>query len=336
MSIDAPRLHDSALAADGVFSGSGVKALAFAGALAATEEAGFRDWRSLAGISAGAITAMALAVGYDARGLREAIERFDFGRVAEYGRLPLSGHTRRAPQACDALTAWICALLEQAPLAGVDSSTTFGQLSVLAPKSTLVVIGCDIAHGRAVEFPREVPLYEDAQGQALTPDAFPIRLAVRISAGFPCFFPTIGGLWDRTTKKQGAFVDGGLVSSLPISVFDRPRPSRPTLGFQTHGGFDAREGHPSHREIGESPGEMLEAILDTALSALAKLELRRFESRMIAIPTGGVHALNFTLTRAERDHLYQAGFKAAKEFFVGSPRPENSFGRAPGEMASPR
>src|SRR5438128_2339802 len=72
------------LTADGIFSGGGIKGLAFAGALAAAEEAGYTDWASLAGTSAGAITAMALAVGYDAAALRRLFS-FDFSRINDRG-----------------------------------------------------------------------------------------------------------------------------------------------------------------------------------------------------------------------------------------------------------
>jgi len=41
-----------ALTADGVFSGGGIKGLAFAGALAGAEEAGYGEWHQLAGTSA--------------------------------------------------------------------------------------------------------------------------------------------------------------------------------------------------------------------------------------------------------------------------------------------
>lgn len=64
------------LTADGVFSGGGIKGLAFAGALMATEEAGYREWHELAGTSAGAITAMALAAGYDAGLLTSTLDAF--------------------------------------------------------------------------------------------------------------------------------------------------------------------------------------------------------------------------------------------------------------------
>lgn len=73
--------------ADGVFSGGGIKGLAFAGGLQAAAEAGYDEWSKLAGTSAGAITAMALAVGYTAQGLREQLDNFDFGSIADYGAI---------------------------------------------------------------------------------------------------------------------------------------------------------------------------------------------------------------------------------------------------------
>ena len=71
--IAAPGPAPGVLTADGVFSGGGIRGLAFAGALAAAEEVGYRRWHELAGTSAGAITAMALAVGYDAKTIRKKI-----------------------------------------------------------------------------------------------------------------------------------------------------------------------------------------------------------------------------------------------------------------------
>ncbi|HWX52246.1 MAG TPA: hypothetical protein VNY34_03075, partial [Solirubrobacteraceae bacterium] len=105
----------------------------------------------------------------------------------------------------------------------------------------------------------------------------------------------------------------------------------PTWGFHLHGGFDARENQPSHRDIGGLtwPKEMLEGILDTATNALDKFELQRFESRVIPIPTGEVSTLNFNLSDSEKAYLYESGMKAARGFFATAPKPENSYGKVP-------
>src|SRR5581483_10616165 len=98
------------------------------------------------------------------------------------------------------------------------------------------------------------------------------------------------------------FVDGGVASPFPVFVFDEEHPTHPTWGFHLHGGLSAREDEPSHRDIGGLtwPKEMLEAILDTSMNALDKFELKRFGSRVIAIPTGAVSTLNFNLDAREK------------------------------------
>ena len=320
--------------ADGVFSGGGIKGLAFAGALTATEEAGYREWHELAGTSAGAITAMALAAGYDAALLTKTLNAFDFSRIADYGSpIHLLGAVRdlifhESIVKGDELTNWIQELLDGSPVQGVSRTTTFGELAALTGR-TLVVVGTDLAHSRMVEFPRDVELYQDKDGTQLVPDQFPVYKAVRISAGYPYFFPPVGGLWDRFTKKEGVFVDGGVAAAFPVFVFDKREPQHPTWGYHLHGGLDAKENEPSYREIGgiEWPKQMVEGILDAAMNALDKFTERRFEQRVIPIPTGEVSTLNFNLSAEEKKYLYDSGFKAAKEFFAGSPKPENSYGK---------
>jgi NTE family protein len=336
MSADAGAAGPQQLTADGVFSGGGIKGLAFAGALTATEEAGYTEWHELAGTSAGAITAMALAAGYDAGLLTKTLDAFDFGRIADYGSpIHVLGAVRdlifhESIVKGDELTNWIEELLDGSPVQGIGRTTTFGELTALTGR-TLVVVGTDLAHSRMVEFPRDVALYEDKRGKQLDPDEFPVAKAVRISAGYPYFFPPTGGLWDRFTKKEGVFVDGGVAAAFPVFVFDKREPEHPTWGYHLHGGMDAKENEPSYTKIGgiEWPKQMLEGILDTAMNALDKFTERRFEQRVIPIPTGEVSTLNFNLSSHEKKYLYDSGLKSAKEFFARSPEPENSYGKLP-------
>lgn len=325
-----------ALSADGVFSGGGIKGLAFAGALVATEEAGYREWHELAGTSAGAITAMALAAGYDATLLTKTLDAFDFGLIADYGSpIHLLGAVRdlifhESIVRGDELTNWIEELLDGSPVAGVDKTTTFGELKQKTAR-TLVVVGTDLAHSRMVRFPDDLTLYQDSDGKQLDPDEFPVAKAVRISAGYPYFFPPTGGLFDRFTKKEGVFVDGGVAAAFPVFVFDKREPRHPTWGYHLHGGLDAKENEPSYRKIGgiEWPKQMLEGILDTAMNALDRFSEQRFESRVIPIPTGEVSTLNFNLSSKEKEYLYNSGRDAAKEFFGNPQPPENSYGKLP-------
>jgi NTE family protein len=317
--------------ADGVFSGGGIKGLAFAGALQAAADAGYNEWVKLAGTSAGAITAMALAVGYDAQGLREQLEHFDFSTIADYGRLGqveipenlalLHGATKGK-----VLHAWIEKLLDEAP----HKVRTFGELDELGPEK-LRVVGADLAHSRMVVFPEDVALYVDKDGNALVPKNFPIADAVRISAGFPYFFPPLA-LRDGRTKEDGVLVDGGVTSAFPIFLFDTPKPQHPTWGFRLYAGNPPEK--PSYTAIDGLlwSVDMLKAIVDTSMNALDKLELKAFRPRTISIPTGDIATLDFALTKEQQEELYDFGHKAAEEFFKTKPDGHNTYGAIPANI----
>jgi NTE family protein len=309
--------------ADGVFAGGGVKGLALTGALQAAAEAGYDDWHQLAGTSAGAITSMALAVGYDAEGLKHQLEAFDFAKIADYGGPLGIGRienliVRDALTHGKALARFIEQLLKDAP----HPATKFGELG-----GRLRVIGTDLAHVRMVIFPEDVNLYVDSDGKPLDPDEFPIAEAVRISAGYPYFFPPLK-LRDAVTKKEGVLVDGGVVSAFPVFLFDAPQPTHPTWGFQLFGGYTEK---PTYESIGGVgwPVDMLKAILDASTSALDKLTLRAFGNRTIAIPTGDVSTLDFALSAEQKQFLYDSGYNAAKSFFAASPKATNIYGATP-------
>jgi NTE family protein len=316
--------------ADGVFMGGGIKGLALVGAVKAAAEAGWDEWVQLAGTSSGAIISMALAVGYDARGLREAADSFDFSKVDDYGPLgrfevPVNLALLRGVTHGKVLAAWIEQLLAQAP----RPARVFGDL---AP-GKLRVVGTDLAHTRMVVFPEDVALYIDEHGRPLVPDEFPIAKAVRISAGFPYFFPPLA-LRDAHTKKSGAMVDGGVVSPFPVFLFDHPQPQRPTWGFRLYAGTAPER--PSHTSVSGPlwPIEMLIAIVDTSTNALDKFEEHEYHPRTIALPTGDISTLDFGISDQQKEFLYDSGYEAAKAFFAGHPTGVNSYGAIPANIAA--
>lgn len=315
--------------ADGVFSGGGIKGLAFAGALEATSEAGYDEWMKLAGTSAGAITAMALAVGYDAERLRAELERVDFGSIADTGA-PLGIGVvwnlvqRHGVTRGKVLHDWIRGLLKNAP----QPATKFGELD-----GRLQVVGTDLAHARMVVFPRDVAQYVDEHDNPLDPDEFEIADAVRISAGYPYFFPPLKLRYGETGK-DGVLVDGGICSTFPVFLFDVPDPQHPTWGFRlTEGPLSS--GLPLHQIGGiDWPIDMLSALLDTSVNALDQLELDEdhFKARTIAIPTAEVPVLKFDLSKADQKYLRDQGYNAAKAFFASNPNALNSFREVPASI----
>lgn len=308
-----------------MFSGGGIKGLAFAGGLQAAAEAGYDEWSRLAGTSAGAITAMALAVGYDAQGLRKTLEEFDFSEIADYGPLgkaeiPLNLELHKGVTKGKALYGWIETLLTDAPKPAVK----FGDLE----PGKLQVVGVDLAHSRMVVFPQDVALYVDENDKPLVPEEFPIADAVRISAGFPYFFPPLN-LRDGQTGKDGVLVDGGVASAFPIFLFDKPDPKHPTWGFRLYSGTGPEK--PSYTEIDGAlwPVDMLKAIVDTSINALDKLEMVAFAPRTISLPTGDIPTLDFSLSEAQKKELYDFGYETTKKFFEATPDGRNTFGAVP-------
>jgi NTE family protein len=310
--------------ADGVFAGGGVKGLAFTGALQAAADAGYDEWVNVAGTSAGAITAMALAVGYDPAGMKQQLEAFDLAKIADYGG-PLGVGRIENLIVRDALTRgkvlsrFIEQLLKDAP----RPATKFGELD-----GHLRVVGSDLAHARVVVFPEDVSLYTDPDGKPLDPAEFAIADAVRISAGYPYFFPPLK-LRDAVTRKDGVLVDGGVVSAYPVFLFDTPQPQHPTWGFRLFAGSAPER--PTYDQISGVawPLDMLGAILDTAMNAFDKLEMKAFGNRTVAIPTGDVSTLDFALSAEQKQFLYDSGYQAAKAFFAASPKATNMYGATP-------
>jgi|SRR5947209_4556414 len=324
---DLPSAPD--LRADGAFSGGGVKALAFAGALKAAEEAGYRDWHRLAGTSAGAITAMSLAAGHTADSLAELLFEFDFKTIVDKGDPPRLAQisnlvSRRALARGEALREWIRLLLSRAP----NQVRTFGDL-----EGRLTVVATDLVHKRMVVFPDDASLYCDPNGRPWDPKAFPIVDAVRISAGYPFMFPPVE-LRDAATGQAAALVDGGIVSSFPVFVFDHEQGCHPTWAFRLHDEQITRP-HAPLRGL-RWPLEMMRAVLDTSMNALDSLEAKTFAERTIAIPTGTIPTLQFDLSDADKRELWHAGYDAAKAFFVSAPKPRNIYGVSPPLETLPR
>jgi hypothetical protein len=100
-------------------------------------------------------------------------------------------------------------------------AATFGELD-----GRLKVVGSDLVHGRMVVFPDDVGKYLDAHGKPYVPEEFPIATAVRISAGYPGFFPPISLRYAGTGKGRRARGRRGDVRLTGVPV--RPATARPS------------------------------------------------------------------------------------------------------------
>lgn len=304
--------------ADLVFEGGGVKGIGLAGAYAALEQRGYRP-KSVAGTSAGAITAALVAVGYSSAELDEILLALPFADFKDEGRLdrlPLgklaSVLLERGIYEGDYLERWMTELLE------AKGITRFGQLvndEAEDPGSRyrLRVIASDLTHRRMLVLPN------DADHLGIDPDDLEIARAVRMSMSIPIFFEPVV---HESGGEEHVIVDGGLLSNFPVHLFDRKgaEPRWPTFGLRL---VEPEPSKPiGHRLPGEEHGiergsllDFLKSIASTAMEAHDRMYMEQATyARTIPIPTLGVGTTEFEITPNRRDALYEAGRKAASDF----------------------
>jgi NTE family protein len=319
--------------ADAVFEGSGMKAVAFAGALrAASEVGGIEKWVNVAGTSAGSIVATLLASGYPPGDIEEILLTADYGRFARTGAFSgvLTLLTARGLSRRTRVRDWLSDLLRNSPLGDPDppfaAFAHAGRSGDLSPtlKFTLRIIASDISSSRMLVLPDDIDMYEDLSGRRLSREDFSVLDAVKMSISAPF-------LYTPSTVYRGGrphyIVDGSLLSTFPVSMFDDPVPLRPTWGFRLHnvGGEDELR----YRRI-SGPFAMLklgQAVIASVMDAWDKQRVSADTvARTVIIPTSGFTGPGFDASRQQVKELCEAGYEAGCEFFLPVRQYINSFG----------
>lgn len=299
----------SAANADLVCEGGGVRGIGLVGAVDALSKAGYRFPR-VAGTSAGAIVASLVAAlqaaGEPMSRLAEIIRTIDYRKFLDrslIGRVPLIGGGLSL-LVSDGM--YRGAYLEQllAGLLGDLGVRTFGDLRTgEAPEQfawSLVVTASDLSRRRLVRIPWDLESY------GIDPDTFPVARAVHASSAIPYVFEPVrvGG---------AAWVDGGLLSDFPVELFDRPdAPSRwPTFGIR----LSARPGIPPTHPV-HGPVSLGLAAIETLVSNQdnAYIDDPCTVRRTIFVPADEVSPIDFNITVAQREALYQRGLQAGQQF----------------------
>jgi NTE family protein len=307
--------------ADLVFEGGGVKGIGLAGAYAALEQRGYRP-KSVAGTSAGAITAALVAAGYSAAELDEILLKVPFAKFKDEGWLDRIPGVGRASSVLfdlgiyegEAFQDWITELLK------AKGKTRFGQIVDDDPEEPenrylLRVIASDVTHRRMLVLPN------DAGHLGIEPDEMEIAYAVRMSMSIPVFFEPVVHK-NAQTGQTHLIVDGGMLSNFPVWLFDchGRDPKWPTFGLML---VEPEPRKPiGHRiateDNGVKRGSLLDFVKSLALTMMAAHDRLYLEqatyARTIAIPTLGVGTTEFEITPDRIRALYDSGHKAASSF----------------------
>ncbi|MFP1154567.1 hypothetical protein BHQ21_18950 [Mycobacterium sherrisii] len=296
--------------ADLVFQGGGVRGIGLVGAVDALTAAGY-EFPRVAGTSAGAIVASLVAAlqagGEPMSRLAEIMRSIDYRKFLDrtlIGHVPLVGGglsllLSEGVYRGDYLERLLAGLLADL---GVR---TFGDLRTgEGPEQfewSLVVTASDLSRRRLVRIPWDLDSY------GLDPDEFPVARAVHASAAIPYVFEPVrvaGATW----------VDGSLLSSFPVALFDRTEPRWPTFGVR----LSARPGIPPTHPV-HGPVSLGLAAIETLVSNQdnAYIDDPCTVRRTIFVPAEDVSPIDFDITAQQRDALYDRGLHAAQEFLAG-------------------
>jgi NTE family protein len=288
-------------------------------------------------LSAGAIVACLVAVGYNAQKLHEIMRPLRYAQFADYGwpgavRGFLWNQFRMRGLAPGRFfKRWLAQQIEQSPLAQEvrESELKFKHLvrrdlpegltedEQRRARYRLQVIASDLAGGRMLILPHDIAGFALEKGGApIEPDELLLVDAVRMSMSYPYLFAPVT-LWKK--EKPYFIVDGGLLSNFPIWLFDAHgrAPARPTWGFRLHGGVELEE-QPPYRPIPMPFWQMklLKAMFEAATGAWDQRQLGAATSaRTVSIPTGTIATTDFGLKPAQAEGLFEAGRIRAQQFF---------------------
>jgi NTE family protein len=317
---------------DLVLEGGGVKGIGLVGAVLKLSESGYAFPR-VAGTSAGAIVASLVAAhqvaGKPLSNIETIMASVDYNNFQDEEPLErLSGAPGKIVELLlhmgiakgDFLVEWLGNLLADlgvhtfADLAISDSDDPDTGLPA-DQRFRLVVHTSDISRGALVRLPWDYPYY----GQ--DPAAMRVVDAVRASMSIPFFFRPVSF---STPSGKVTWVDGGMLSNFPITVFDRTdgKPERwPTWGVK----LSAR---PAAMQVDRPAGndfDLAKSCLQTLLTGWDRYHLddEKVAARTVFVDCASMSSINFAITAAEQSQLYASGRSAATSFLAAQQPSKN-------------
>ncbi|HUS01796.1 MAG TPA: patatin-like phospholipase family protein [Chitinophagaceae bacterium] len=316
-----------------VLEGGGIRGFAYPGALQVLEQKGIiKNIENIAGCSAGANTAMMLALNYSSDEIVTVLDKLKlkqfkdgkgiFGIVSrmkkEYG--VFKG---------DKFEKWLGQLIKDKT--GIPD-LTFLQLHKLHSENNnfkdLYCIGTNITQQRIQIFSWEH-----------TPE-MQIKTAVHISSCLPIYFKpvAIDSAWRKVSIKKNnypfdLYIDGGMVANYPINIFDtcinggnplicdNVKYNDQSLGLKLEREEQIKQFNNNSTDVAPynitSLNDYLDALLNEMMESLARKtpDLRNETGRTIYISHGKISGKLKNISPATKKQLYDNGSMAAQKFF---------------------
>ena len=274
-----------------VFSGGGVRGLAFCGCIAALEEQGhlLGDVKEFIGVSAGSIAATAMGLGYTAT---EVFGEFCSMNFSDFNSINVCDilHTHGFNNGCK-LEAWFKTLIAAKTGSG---STTFADFVRFTGKQLRIVVTCLETHSE-----QELCVERTPQ--------LPLHTALRMSCSVPFVFQSV--------RYQGrTYVDGCLLNHFPTIYSTSP--PRHTIGFRL---VTSEEGERAPSSLG---GHLsIEAFAQHVFFCLMNQvrKYRQTEEEGVAIVTvnaGEYSLLDIGVSLADKRRLFDIGKAATAKWLA--------------------
>lgn len=288
---------------DGVFSGGGVKAFAFLGAIQAFEEKDIQFER-VAGTSAGALLATFIAAGYSAKEMKEIFLELPLDKFLDQSRwssmIPflkwLTLYHTMGLYRGNYFENW---LYEKLFEKGIVS---FSDL----PTEKLKIVAADVTLNRVVVFPDDLK-----KNYHIDADYFPIAKAVRSSISIPYFFRP-SKIINPLSRQKSIVVDGMILSNFPLWLFDNGNNTRerPLLGMQL---TDPKQ-YYYNQKIKNSI-DMLKAVIGTMRKAYdTRYIAENVAKDILFFPIDDVSPTDFNIPLDKKQELIELGYQRTTKF----------------------
>jgi NTE family protein len=214
-----------------VFEGAGIRGIAYCGAISQLEKKGMmRSIKRVGGTSAGAITALALSIGYTGKELEEITASTNYKKFND-GRFTVAGGINRVNKyfgwyRSREFDEWLGKFIGKKT---GNANITFEELHARNNQYLdLYVTGTSLNLQKTIVFSHEH--YPKMK----------IRDAVRISMSIPLYFEAVfmdeqGNTFYHPKDKKGlqVMVDGGFIANFPVWLFDSSK-YRHNMGVANH------------------------------------------------------------------------------------------------------
>lgn len=268
-----------------VLEGAGVRGIAYAGSIRYLEETKMlAGIKKVGGTSAGAIAALAIAIGYNATEIEDLIsntklQKFNDGKFFFIGGIARL-NKRYGWYRGKAFTRWLENVIQNKT---GNAEITFRELHQRGFKD-LYVTGSSLNHQQLLVFSHES--YPEMK----------VKDAVRISMSIPLYFEAVlidsaGHVLSKPSQSNDhhLVVDGGFTGNFPIAIFD---------SIQVHNGQTTRVANPKTLGLRIDTPEQIR--YDSLGLGLAPIPISRFRNYMSAFYNYVIENLNRnTLTAAD-------------------------------------